>query len=97
MSPGRSVYFILRYEKIEKQFFFLPQSIDENEAIIGLKISYFEVGWGSFLMSIIDVNRSLMGFWCHVYFPDMLNLMTQTSGKQLNETLHAVVIVRNEI
>ena len=38
-----------------------------------------------------------MGFWCHVYFPDMLNLMTQTSGKQLNETFHAVVIVRNEI
>lgn len=94
MSPGRSVYFILRYEKIEKQFFFLPQSIDENEAIIGLKISYFEVGWGSFLMSIIDVNRSNRS---HVYFPDMLNLMTQTSGKQLNETFHAVVIVRNEI
>ena len=73
------------------------QSIDENQAIIGLKISYFEVGWGSFLMSIMDVNRSLMGFWCHVYFPDMLNLMTQRSGKQLNETFHAVVIVRNEI
>lgn len=72
----------------------MPQSIDENEAIIGLKISYFEVGWGSFLMSIIDVNRSNRS---HVYFPDMLNLMTQTSGKQLNETFHAFVIVRNEI
>ena len=96
MSPGRSVHFILRYEKIEKQFFFFchSQLMKMNHWI---KNFLFEVGWGSFLMSIIDVNRSLMGFWCHVYFPDMLNLMTQTSGKQLNETFHAVVIVRNEI
>ena len=42
-------------------------------------------------------QQELNGFWCRVYFPDMLNLMTQTSGKQLNETFHAVVIVRNEI
>ena len=52
-----------------------------------IKNFLFEVGWGSFLMSIIDVNRSLMGFWCHVYFPDMLNLMTQTSGKQLKRNI----------